>query len=1710
MGHVEIGNKLKDVLIETPGREEEQENKAILQMHEAPEKTENEKYYERILKNSLDQNTALRMKSFDMAEKGEWGVLALKESPVFRQKLPAARDAYKDRKAENAAKKEAKRTFADADLCTVREKASMEAYLAKMHNGDHGISGEDTANDPALSEYVDSILKMELNNSLFTDDYLSDHIADMYEYTIKLGQYETAREKYPQFFACLSDDTKALLETRVSAAADLKKILAQHMNLHGVRLEHDNKGIHVKLRRVEDERKNTGTLKSEYDRNLKNFLNKRIYEDEVNLARTYSGLDSFKSDNARREIDSRIAASTKAAQVCGEEMKAASDEMENAWKVRDKLLEDQKILLEQYDNEKNEIKKDEFKARIVRNNRRIRLASQHADHYRDFIDFVTGAVPMVKEGTAGFLEAENQTEMLDIVHIGCIGEFIEEALTGSRRMETGKKIASLKEDIEIKDSKVDGFELIERKAESEKEIRELEDALKKMDYVHMPLDTFYSKIAEFKKTKAESKRFSELRNMGKDRIKSAAAAAKGYAGRFLIQDNGDNDDRYLPIFLEPVKMDKAKIMQSDLTSFEKFAVFTRFRDSEELPTDVREEIRNRGKEYLNEILSITPEKMLEYSCPDEPDIESPEFWHKRAMVIALFDFQTTLDCFKQWNIPLTDEQYAHIMGLSSMAQGMVVGYDSFDRKMEDPIRVVADDERLKGDTLQKLCDNIIDAYRNGDGNIPDDEEVHNRLKRFGIDHSGLNLNVSMDNRRRDTSVLEAASYYIYEKNMLNKPDLNADNLEAYDKAKNQQLNGKCKQVFNEEKKLMQEFFPEAGDQEVRTRLLKRDMDALRKTVMTREQEIAWIARFGNKSDGAGDIRSFVSLLRPVRYDVQGVPTEESRKDIVRNNQDVEDYISGNIKRRNRVLRRIGKEIAAINITEDMLTYDYLKNNHTTLFPVIEKIHGFQNIWKEYPDFFESDAFTEEERDRIRQNITGSNVLSSFTSVYGQYCNSFMGEEKERKKQNLTKEEKINWGIGCKANCEMLSRTILELDEPEGVAGALKIQKKRVALYADKEKTDKIRRATVLWAKTKAAVEKANRDSVIATAKIKNIPEGARKAQKIEKLNQEAAGFLEQREKLQAKLTLVDEIVSFVYEEKDKLSDEAQAIFDNEMNESVIHVEYEEPYEEKEEGDEREQEVIKEHKDIKEQENIKEQDLKEQKDLRDQEQPIKQEKQQEDNIQQPVSKGPEYHAGASLAQGTVYEAQGYLNCWACSGAALFNKFIELSDGQLTGKVNQYDIRGFKPEKGELKTLEEVNALSGINLDQEWYDSNIAELNKFMGKDAKDNGSIFEAADFFMKRRKDFVLNQMEFRLNGGMETKDIEAYEAQKSLFMKQINDVLETGNLVAMYKSEGQHYVTITGIDGDNITYMDSLVPKGQPARKVTEPVEVLFSRNGSGNNMSITWFSKLKSPEEMKQDYPDLQYDEHEGYSYSRKEELQAGAMNLAQTRGICITKSKDDPVLGNDAVKHHIYIPKLGDEPEQQVQQQMHQLGGFEQIQHEEEEKRKRTEKGVILGKALYIEANKSAVKNGKFSKEFFAESEKFMKNVDAWAEAGDDQEKALMSKLGIRDTVDMLYVSGIPLRKFVAGRYSYSGDDVRILRAYAAMIAGRQKYPIVLARPVLNDKNEVDVKIEALNIDSKQLGTKKSKTGSKEYKKAQEDAKKKVEKAKPWGSKGSQGPG
>ncbi|MBQ2453794.1 MAG: hypothetical protein II497_05040, partial [Lachnospiraceae bacterium] len=702
MGHVETEKNLKMseemLTVNTPGFEEEEKKQQVLKKPVLEKKTskqeKGESYYDRILKNSRDKNTALKVLSMDQAEKGGWDVRSTKRKPSFRQKLAAARDSLKDRREENRAKSVAKETFADADLCTVREKASMEKYFSAWVNGDPGIQGEDVPGDPSLSEYVNEVLNMELSNAVFTDDYLSDHMPQMWEYARKLGHFDYVKSKYPNFYGSLDDETKALLESRALMKTQLGEILTQHMNIHGIRLNRDTNGFHVRLRRVDEEKKDARTLKAEYQRNLGKFLSDRVYEDEVGLARGYLKLESFKSDKARAELEKHLASHTRAKEICGEEIKSAADEMENAWRVRDGLLVEQKVLLNHFDRAKSEVEKAEFRTMIVRNNHRIRLASRHADNYRDFIDFVTGEVTTIKKGTAKFLEAENQQDMLDIVHFKAMGDFLEEAMVGDDIMNARKEIEKLRKDVvERPSDDPDGFDVIELKQESADKIHQIEEDIKKMTYVRMPLDMFYSKLADFKKLKAKSRRYHELWDGSLDRLRGAKQAAAQRAERAGIRQI-DGNDRYINIFREIPFGEEKRSPQTGLTDYELLAVFSGYKESRDVDPEIREEVRGRGKALLNEIMSITPEKMLEYRCPDDPDIEKPEFWHKRSMVYALHDYMVTFDSFKQWNIPLTEEQYAHIRGLSTMAQGMVRGYAAFEENMNVPVSIAVNDKRL--------------------------------------------------------------------------------------------------------------------------------------------------------------------------------------------------------------------------------------------------------------------------------------------------------------------------------------------------------------------------------------------------------------------------------------------------------------------------------------------------------------------------------------------------------------------------------------------------------------------------------------------------------------------------------------------------------------------------------------------------------------------------------------------------------------------------------------------------------------------------------------------------------------------------------------------------------------------------------------------------------------------------------------------------------
>lgn len=1167
--------KQQEIIAVAPGYEEEQKqvNGIIEPAPEQEKQNDPAAYYERILKNSLDQNLALKIKSQDIAEAGEWEVVSTTVRPAFREKLPAERDTYKARKAESKAVSDAKKTFRNADLCTVREKHHMENYFKDLKkNGDVPFKGDDAFDNPALAGYVDSILTMELSPAVFTDDYLSDHIAELYDYTRKLGKLSSFMEKYPNYYRNLSDEKKALLSMRASAAPDLDKILKKHMYLHGIEMKSVNGEFRMVLRKEDtDKRKRHAErdrLKREYDQELRKLVSGRLAEDEVNLAKSYTKDDIFNSAGALSEVEAGYRKFAEARDACGEEMDTAIAEMKKAWAVRDELLDKQKELLRKFDSEKNKVLKDELRVRISRNNRRIRLVSAHADNYKDFLNYVTGQVPEVSDGTAKFLEAENRKDLLDVIHFKRMGDCMEEALVGNDRMEARKKIEDLKGN--IGESESGDFVVYDMNEQDKVQAKQLEEYLKSTTYVKMPMENFYSLYKEYKVARERSDRYKKLWAKGMVNVHAAQQKADDYAKMMGLKDTGE-EDRFFIIFRQPFetkeKGEKGGIHNShtDLSFYESFSLFSKYKMDGNTSDKVREEVKNAIQPFIDKLLSMTPEKIQSMACPEEPDFESKEYWENRAFIIASYDTGTILKQLGSWGISLTDEQYAHITAIGKVAEAVVGSYDEAEIKLQDPMSIVIKNKRFTGKKVVEAYENVFRPLYNGDGDMPDDNEVAEKLHKYEEEKPGNKATVLKDNRQHTMTISEAVGYYANRKyiNEASKigDDENADPKDLYTRMKERTL-GEIKEkrnmAFEQEKTRAKEYFAGITDEQIRTRVMIKEHLKL-KDLMTEDLEQRWSRFFGTTGDGASDFRSFRLFLRPVKYDANGVQTEESRKEQIQNNKDIEDYISGDVKRRNRVLKRIAKEMAALEITDEMFTQEYMQKNPDKLYPILQKIHGFQNIQKEYPDFFESDALTEDERDRIRKNLSDSMAFSNLTSTFGVYCNTFGASDSKTGEVVIPKDldtvdKKKNWGDGQTLMFNSIVTSMFEDMSKDGVKGALAIREKRNARYAEHD--DIIRRASVLYAKVKAELCEVQRTGKIKTHKISLLPEGSRKKKLQKEFEAESAERVKTENDLKAKLVLAEEIKKYAYGEQDALSPEAEKLFNEMGTETVIHVEVE--------------------------------------------------------------------------------------------------------------------------------------------------------------------------------------------------------------------------------------------------------------------------------------------------------------------------------------------------------------------------------------------------------------------------------------------------------------------------------------------------------------------------------------------------------------------------
>ena len=276
--------------------------------------------YEHIVSDvNRQKNINLQEKVEKTVSDGEWELPPQRAlAAVPQQQLPAAKNTWKERRAENKSIYEAQRTYSYADKCTGREKAALEAHFSKnwpvkMDNRGHStripptIKGTDEANDPVLMEYVRSVTDYELTDAHFSDAYLSEHIAEMHEYGRKLASYGDMKAKYPKFFAALKDEVRAKLEIKAAQAEAFNDLIQKHLELHGLSIAN---GV-VSLRR------DTGTKREKRAAyNAKNrafeeakltFYKKNVLDASVQQAEIYeNNKEIFKSDAMIDELNKRI------------------------------------------------------------------------------------------------------------------------------------------------------------------------------------------------------------------------------------------------------------------------------------------------------------------------------------------------------------------------------------------------------------------------------------------------------------------------------------------------------------------------------------------------------------------------------------------------------------------------------------------------------------------------------------------------------------------------------------------------------------------------------------------------------------------------------------------------------------------------------------------------------------------------------------------------------------------------------------------------------------------------------------------------------------------------------------------------------------------------------------------------------------------------------------------------------------------------------------------------------------------------------------------------------------------------------------------------------------------------------------------------------------------------------------------------------------
>lgn len=914
----------------------------------AAAESERKRYLNDMLEHSRDINLKAQIRAaekVDDLDLNDWSFVP--QIPENVLAVPVRES--KKKSAEEDKVKEEQKEHPLADVCTIRELPLLTQYFAQnnpfIEHPDHTkervspalgalgplpfpVPGEDTdspdemreqekANIPVLRALTDSILNTGFDPKNITDEYLSCHIHEVYDYAIKLRYFNNQIiTRHAYFLDELNEEERLALKTRAIMAEPLRALIDAHLKSHGLRIvEDEEKDVVGRTFTVEhispydlDYGQNPAGL---FDALREDFLTKSLLNAETSEARLLANDDQFNAANVLQRLEKKLAAAgDEKLQACYAEINTATAEIQRAMEYRDELFAEQKRLLSQVvDKDPLPPNANEILDQIAKNNKRVRLATKHADNYREFIEYAIGDRESLSESLLNFIAMEGQDQMLAIPRFR---ESID-ALNRAALLNSGADLAGFKET--GTGDFMEEFAIAKSKVESIKEM-----------------------LDKGEKNRADARKAAETlaEENGMVRVEN-----KGFSGNFI----------------DPMM---------DPDTFVWVVLASEFKATEATPAEFKREIALKGVQpFLDQIDGLDQKSLEAMRVNKDSYIGSSDYWKNRTILGLLAGGKNSfelLELLRKNDVPVSEDQYEKIRAIGDIARGMYAEYQMHDEKMTDPLRVLAADSRYAAD-LAGIKDQLEDKQTGSSFILRD---IVTELVRM------------REPKKVSTADFDKQLAAMHDKNV--KRGISADRkklLGIYtDKA---ELERFASYRYAVRKESFAENFPAPGA----------TLDL-------------WMERMTGLYGEGENIMMFRRFLRSVEKDKNGVPLgdDETRAAYQSNIKDIEDFVSGDTKRRNRVLKDIGNTVlygsaqkadgaSILGLDPKYADFNYIRDNYLEVRDYCLKMEAFRQYYAIFTDVFDSEEmFSEDERKAFKENIIDNEALTGLIQAVKEFAGLF--------------------------------------------------------------------------------------------------------------------------------------------------------------------------------------------------------------------------------------------------------------------------------------------------------------------------------------------------------------------------------------------------------------------------------------------------------------------------------------------------------------------------------------------------------------------------------------------------------------------------------------------------------------------------------------------------------------------------------------------------